>query len=277
MSTRAITGVMSWAVLAVLLCLILAPALGLAQESAATESILPSPPEITYFEATASFLCPVHLPRDYDPERAYPLIVGLHGYASSPQRFHSLYYAFAHPDFIYAAPQAPYALPMGTELGYGWLPDIQSDDLYEHFSQVTQEYVLTLIDQLKARYNVSEVYLLGFSQGCALSYLVGINNPELVSGLICYGGWLETGWFTDEQFAAARDIPVFIGYGRDDQIMGYDKAAAAMDELTRRGFTVELYGYDEGHSITADALQAAQRWMFGDPEPPGQPNAEAGV
>jgi len=274
MSTRCFLALTGWMVA---LGMLLAPVAVPAQDAAEAESILPGPPEITYFEATASFICPVHLPENYDPEQSYPLVVGLHGYASSPQRFHSLYYAFENPGFIYAAPQAPYALPMGSELGYGWLPDLQNDDLYEHFSQVTQEYVLTLIDQLKARYHVSEVYLLGFSQGCALSYLVGFNNPELVSGLICYGGWLETSWFTNEQFEAAKGIPVFIGYGRDDQLMGYDKAAAAMDELASRGFTVELYGYDEGHSITADALKTAQQWMFGDSEPTGPPDDEAGI
>jgi phospholipase/carboxylesterase len=221
----------------------------------------PPLPEVVVVEAPACFGVPVHLPEGYDPARTYPLVVGLHGYASSPGRFNTLYYAFDDPQFIYAAPQAPYALPMGSALGYSWFLETDEDELLEQVKQVTIGYVLAVIDDLSSRYQVSEVYLLGFSQGAILSYMTGASHPERVAGLICLGSPFSETWFQDGQLNAASSLPVFIGYGVDDPFYGEEAATGARDALESLGFDVTLHAYDEGHNIPPEALKVIGKWL----------------
>ncbi|GEM_PF-589486 len=221
----------------------------------------PPLPEVVVVEAPACFGVPVHLPEGFDPEREYPLVVGLHGYASSPGRFNTLYYAFDDPQFIYAAPQAPYALPMGSALGYSWFLETDEDELLEQVKQVTVNYVLAVIDDLSSRYKVGEVYLLGFSQGAILSYIAAASHPERFSGLICLGSPLSEEWFKDGQLDAASGLPVFVGYGVDDPFYGEEAATGARDILESHGFNVTLHAYDEGHNIPPEALKVIDEWL----------------
>lgn len=224
---------------------------------------VPPLPEMIVVEAAACFGVPVHLPADFDPEREYPLVIGLHGYASSPGRFNTLFYAFDEPEFIYAAPQAPYALPMGSALGYSWFLETDEEELLEQVKQVTVDYVLAVIDDLSARYKIGEVYLLGFSQGAILSYMTGARHPERFAGLICLGSPFSETWFKDGQLDAASSLPVFIGYGVDDPFYGEEAANNARDALESHGFEVTLHAYDEGHNIPPEALKVIGNWLAG--------------
>jgi len=221
----------------------------------------PAFPELKYFQAPALFLCPVHLPADYDPQRSYPLVIGLHGYASSPERYHSLYYAFDDPEFIYAAPQAPYPLPMGSSLGFSWFTGEDDEELVNESVRLAELYVIDLIEQLQAQYNVSDVYLLGFSQGGCLAYVTGIKHRELFKGLICFACWFDPAWFDEETIATATDLPIFIAHAEDDPAVEFSKGEEARDQLEADGFDVEFLPFVGGHTLTSDALKQVEAWI----------------
>ncbi len=52
----------------------------------------------------------------------------------------------------------------------------------------TQKYVVDAIQEISKELQTGEIYLLGFSQGAIISYLVGISHFEWFSGLICLSG-----------------------------------------------------------------------------------------
>ncbi len=72
--------------------------------------------EIHYFDSSALFECKVKLPIIYDPERAYPLVIGLHGGGNSLDEFIDIWKYFENPEFIFAVPQAPYKWLMEEKL-----------------------------------------------------------------------------------------------------------------------------------------------------------------
>jgi predicted esterase len=53
---------------------------------------------------------------------------------------------------------------------------------------VASKYIENLILILKEKYNVNEVYLLGFSQGSIIDQIAGINNYRILSGIIILAG-----------------------------------------------------------------------------------------
>ena len=126
---------------------------------------------------------------------------------------------------------------------------------------MSEQYVAGVVAELTERYNVVEVYLMGFSQGCVMTYNVGLTYPELFSGLICFAGWLENNHFTDAQLAAASHLPVFIVQGLSDNLVEPEESYNARDTLTAHGFTVELFEFDGGHAVPEEALRAALEWI----------------
>lgn len=225
-------------------------------------------PELKYYEAPALFICPVHVPEDYDPDQSYPLVIGLHGFAGSPEMFHSLYYAFDDPQYIYAAPQAPYPLPMGSYLGFSWvLNDLEGNPIVDSL-HLSEQYVLNVIEQLRADYRVSDVYLLGFSQGCALAYLTGMRHPELVTGIICFDGWFDADWFgQNEDLSAATGLRVMIAHATDDPAVAFERGVDSKEQLEKLGYDVEFLRFEGGHTLTAEALKKVEDWVENPPGP----------
>lgn len=218
--------------------------------------------ELIYLDAEGFFECRVMLPDDYDPVRAYTLIVGLHGFGSNIDRFVTLYDKFKNHDFIYATPRAPYPFNTGGGLGYSWDKwDPMNEDFWAMSTEATIAYVAGAVEQLGNRYNVDDVYLMGFSQGCALTYLAGLSHHELFDGLICFGGWLNTDYLGDDVIAAGNDTRVFIGHGVDDNMVEFEAGEVSRDTLLDLGFDVTFYDFVGGHRVPEEMVWAVERWM----------------
>jgi len=218
--------------------------------------------EVMYFDVPTYLKCWVHLPEDYDPEKKYRLVVGLHGYGSNSDRFIALWERFGKPDFIYAVPQAPYPFPVGKKVGYSWgLGETAEDELTDKTSTMSEDYIITVIQNLKQQYSVAEIYLLGFSQGCAFTYSTGIKNYQLFDGLICFGGWLDIDWVTEESIATAKDLRIFIAHGKGDNTVKYEEGLKAKEMLAKQGFNVTFHEFEGGHTVSEEALKEVETWL----------------
>ena len=218
--------------------------------------------DLLFFDAPAYFECRIHLPENYDPSKSYPLIVGLHGYGSNHERFITLWEKFAGRDFIYASPQAPYPFSVGSGVGYSWMKWIPDQKfMTDHAIRMTERYIAGVVKGLKFKYNVSETYLMGFSQGCGFTYMAGIKNHELFNGLICFGGWLDIDWLDDEDIRAANELRVFIAHGNEDRMVDFESGITARDYLIDMDYDVTFYEFDGAHSVPEEALQATEEWM----------------
>lgn len=227
-----------------------------------------APGEQTYFDYSLRTKCRTVLPPNYQPERTYPLVIGLHGAGDTADRFSRLGDYFEAHDFIYAAPEAPFNL--GPRRGFVWFnnssPDYGVEDAATR--QRDCDYVLDVIGRLKGQYKIGSVYLVGFSQGAELSYLTGLSHPEAIDGIVVFGGRVLPEWLADGELArAARTAPaggghgglrVFIAHGDQDVP---ERAYSARDLLKSAGVDVEYHEFPGGHFIHLDTLHAAEQWM----------------
>ena len=206
--------------------------------------------------------CRVRVPDGYDPAKCYPLLIGLHGFGGSSENFMSLWDEFGRNDFIYAAPEAPYPTRLGGRFGYNWkLVDPAKDDQADMARQCTEDYIVKLVQELRAKYKVTDVYLMGFSQGAGYTYMIGISNPRLFKGIMVFGGGLDAAWVTEAKLCVAKDLPIFIGHGRQDRIVDYKAATLARDVLKEHGYDVTFVDFEGGHTMPKDILQKAIQWM----------------
>jgi predicted esterase len=205
----------------------------------------------------------VRLPAGYDSTRAYPLVIGLHGYGSSPKSFLGLYERAGSPDIIYACLQAPYAFGAGRSLGYSWSTWNRSDSTIERQSaRLSSDFIADAAKRLAASYRTGGTWLLGFSQGCFMAYRTGIAHPDLFKGIICFGGGLDTTNFTTADYAAAKGLKVFAAHGKEDRMVEFKYGTTTRDFLKRKGFNVTWAEFKGGHTVPEQQLKQAVKWML---------------
>lgn len=215
--------------------------------------------EVDYVPCPSMQQCMVVLPEDFNPELSHTLVIGLHGAGDTADRFSTLPDYFGENDFIYAAPQAPFAVPFPNG-GYVWFNQLPGDDhdLNGQSRIMLVTYMDNVISQLQSHYLIDSIYLIGFSQGAAVSYLTGISRPGIIDGIVVFGGWLDPAWFTRDDLTAASDLRVFIAQGSEDHL---ENALQSRDILTDAGYDVDFHEFPGGHFIHLDTLHQAVGWM----------------
>ncbi|MBN1295759.1 dienelactone hydrolase family protein [bacterium] len=208
----------------------------------------------------------IKLPADFDPDKTYPLVVGLHGYGDTAERFSLIWEERKLTgEFIYAAMEAPFAFQTGKDIGYSWflrMDPVEHHDLMMTASDMTVSNVLAGIDRLKKEYRIDKVFLTGFSQGACLTFITGLKNPGLFAGIAPMGGWLDTDVVAENDLKAAKALPVLIVHGTQDSIVPYESGTKAEQVLKEHGFNVRMVSFDGGHTVSTDGLKALNQMMF---------------
>jgi len=130
--------------------------------------------------------------------------------------------------------------------------------------RASQALIEALIAQERARgVPASRIVLMGFSQGCALALLTGLRHTERLAGLVGLSGYLPLAASTTaERSAGNADVPVFLAHGRDDPMIGIDRALASRDALLALHYPVEWHDYPMPHSVCMDEIDDLNRWLL---------------
>jgi phospholipase/carboxylesterase len=214
---------------------------------------------LMYIQSPAMHECQIVLPQDYSESKTYPLVIGLHGRGGNPQRF-SMIFDNIDRNFIYACPQGLNPISGGSDIGYSWSMNGEKE-LYKTSLSAVESYVSEVATKLKGKYKIGKVYLVGFSEGAGMAYVVGIKHHELFDGIMCFGGWLADDYLTESEIKAAKDLPVFIGHGKSDAIIGLEAAQHAKQYLETLGYNVKLFEFEGGHALSQDGVAEALKWL----------------
>ena len=216
-----------------------------------------------FVEAPTLLTTFVQTPVDYDPDSRYPVVVALHGFGSSAERFLDLATQFTLEGVVFAAVRAPYTfLYDDGQMGYDWsLQHLREHEPGEEAVKLTIDYITTVIAEISETYPVNRVFMLGFSQGGAFAYMTGIANHSSIDGLIVFGSRFDSSWFPNGALATGNDLPVFVAHGESDAAIGIAAAESARDELREIGYDVTFRPFDAGHTIPLDVLAEVIAWI----------------
>lgn len=205
----------------------------------------------------------------YDLHRAAqspaPLLIGLHGYAANKRQMMREANRMAPPDFAIASLQGPHQHlkepkePGGPlRFGFGWLTNFRPEESVA----VHHQALLDLINVLSAEgvADPQRVFLLGFSQSCALNYRFAFSHPDVLRGVVGIGGGLPGDWETSEIYGTT-DTAVFHLAGRLDEFYTPERVADYEERLRLRASDVRFKSYEAAHEIVPEMRLDIRTWL----------------
>ena len=198
----------------------------------------------------------VWIPEDLDPQRTYPLLVYLHGSASTERDIMGSRSVI--PDGFIALG------PKGRGPSNAWSWDHAQEDVAEAMAAVIENYP---VDE-------DGIVLSGFSMGGYGVYRTYYETPEKFRALVVlsgapnmanrYSGTSDFPDFNEEQYQRAFEaVPIFVFHGRQDRNVSFDATGSLVEQLRAIGADVEFHVEDDkGHSFpNAETVAALHAWL----------------
>jgi phospholipase/carboxylesterase len=194
-----------------------------------------------------------------------PLLIALHGYGAS--KWHALREAktIAPDGFAIAALQGPHQhlrepkQPGGPlRFGFGWLTNFHPEESIAIHHHALMEMIDGLSNEGVAHRD--RIFLLGFSQSCALNYRFAFTHADVLRGVIGICGGLPGDWETNELYKDT-DAAVFHLAGERDEFYPPSRVANYATQLRQRASDVEFHSYDAGHEISQPMREDIRDWL----------------
>jgi len=166
------------------------------------------------------------------------------------------------PDYWMMAPRGPHA---AEPSGFSWRPLQLSTFGMPSLETLlpAAEGLIKLIDEYTASVKLDALQfdLVGFSQGAAMTNLMGILYPHRIRKMGVLAGFVPAGLDQLIQQKPLAGKKVFVAHGTQDQMIPIDRARASMDLLEQAGAQI-IYCEDEvGHKLSTNCLHALESYL----------------
>lgn len=194
-----------------------------------------------------------------------PLLVALHGYGSNKGWMLREARQHVPEGFAVAALQGPHQhmkepREKGGPLryGFGWLTNFRPEESVA----LHHKAVLDLVEALVARGVAlrERVFLLGFSQSCALNYRFAFTHREALRGVVGICGGVPGDLETSPAYGETRASVLHLSGTRDD-FYTPERVAPYAEQLRRRARDVETRAYDAAHEFVPEMRGDVRAWL----------------
>jgi phospholipase/carboxylesterase len=223
----------------------------------------PAPAEERYLRGETKLYYDLYVP-DGD-EGARPLLVALHGYGANKRQMMREARLLAPDDFAVASVQGFHQhlkerREAGEPLryGFGWLTNFHPEDSVALHHRALVDLIATLAREGLA--DRQRVFLLGFSQSCALNYRFAFTHNETLRGVIGICGGLPGDWETSTLYRQTAASVLHL-YGTRDELYPAERVRDYESRLGARAEDVEVKAYDAAHEMTAAMREDARAWL----------------
>lgn len=194
-----------------------------------------------------------------------PLLIALHGYGASKRQMMREARLLAPENFAIAALQGfhqhikePREPGGPLRFGFGWLTNFKPEESVTVHHRALLDLISTLVNEGVA--DARRIFLLGFSQTCALNFRFAFTHPDKLRGVIGICGGLPGDWETSEVYQST-DAAVFYLSGTRDEYYPPSRVGDYEERLRLRAREVEVRSYDAGHEIVPPMRDDGRAWL----------------
>jgi len=207
------------------------------------------------------------LPQGYRPERAWPLVIALHGMGANEDLIQRQLKPLLDRPWMWVFPRGVYPYEMRTpdkiRIGNAWY--LYTGDQAELRASMghTAECLLGLQDVIRKDFPISDTVIAGFSQGGYLAGFVAPQYPERFRAAACISGRLKHEFMSDAPAHARERVSLAQFHGDLDQSVTATMAREAADKCRALGFVDVDYFNDPqaGHEITPAICEMLGVWL----------------
>jgi predicted esterase len=195
-----------------------------------------------------------------------PLLIALHGYGANKRQMMREARQIAPESFAILSLQGfhqhmkePKEPGGPLRFGFGWLTNFHPEDSVRVHHQALIDLISKLVDD--GVVDESRIFLLGFSQTCALNYRFAFTHPNLLRGVLGICGGLPGDWETSVAYQPTN-AAVFHLAGTTDEFYGPARVADYEERLGLRASEVRFESYDAAHEIVPAMRSDIRDWLI---------------
>ena len=194
-----------------------------------------------------------------------PLLIALHGYGANKRQMMREAAQMAPDGFAIASLQGYHQHmkdpkePGGPlRFGFGWLTNFKSDESVAVHHRALLDLIRTLTDEGVA--NTGDIFLLGFSQSCALNYRFAFTHTDHVRGIIGICGGIPGDWDSNQNYQPTSAAVLHLA-GMRDEFYPPSRVENYQSQLGSRARNVEFRSYDAAHEIVPAMRADVREWL----------------
>ena len=195
-----------------------------------------------------------------------PLLIALHGYGANKRQMMREAQQMAPEGFAIASLQGfhqhirePREQGGPLRFGFGWLTNFRPEESVAVHHRALLDLISQLVEEGVA--DSARIFLLGFSQSCALNYRFAFSNPERLRGVIGICGGIPGDWETNHGYHGA-ELEVFHLAGTRDEFYTPERVRDYKTQLETRAGHVTFKSYDAAHEIVPAMREDIRQWLL---------------
>lgn len=193
------------------------------------------------------------------------VIIMFHGYGSNKDDLFS-FAKFMNPNFLIISVQAPIQMDYNS---YCWWSLNYNNDMQLQMDVKEAENSLNelnrfISEDLSTKYNfgLNQVYLLGFSQGCMISYALSINFPENYKKAVGLSGKIPYEIINfDEKFDYSNHN-FFCSHGVNDQVIPIEVGRESSRWFSEKNINHKYLEFESAHGINSENFEQMNLWLL---------------
>ncbi len=209
--------------------------------------------EILEDEIKNQSIAPIfRLPKNYDENKSYPLIIAFHGFNSNAAAFSAYYEKVAQDN------NCILMLCTGSKI-------IKANAFAWTFEQEEYERIFDEIEMAKLRYKITpgKIILTGIAQGGFMTYALGMIKSEEFCGLLPVGGLMPQN--ISMSLVKNKKVKVYsiIGLKDNEKVITQNEEAETAFKQNGNPFKLDKYNIANEFPVNRDAvLDQAIKWLL---------------
>jgi len=228
------------------------------------------------------------IPRQYEPNYAYPLLVMFHARGGDEEQFVRAMPALSWRNYVGLGLRGPEPVTKRDRLaGFGWGAEFEQPErrLARGNRSVSEAEIVRralfnsepdAIDRLEQavfaailqtrrllHVHSERIFLVGCGEGAAVAYWLGLSFPERFAGVVAINGWLPVGLRPLGRLKACRELSVLVVHGAWNAKVPLHEARQNVGILRAGGLRVAFQSYPSSHRLTNPMLSDVDTWLMG--------------